>query len=166
MHSPHRSSARPRTPSAGFAWLFAYFQPSPSHSPPTHPLHTQLFLARFGRDVFHDFAVALDSRRVVDLLPEYDGGVCYADHFTVEDLVPDADEISLVVRCVDHRHEAGLRLEHALELELVDEESGDSRRALSRLRSLLGSDQRLERIATSLRVVAVRVGRGRLLEDF
>src|SRR5512146_1947294 len=107
-HSRRQGSSRERMPSAGFAWLFSYFPPSPSHSLPTHPLHTQLFLRRFWRKVLDHLAIPLDSRRIVYFLSEDNGRLRNADDFTVEDLVAYADEVTLVVGCIHHRDETAL----------------------------------------------------------
>src|SRR5437867_4666815 len=153
--------------SAGFAWLFSYLPLSPSHSPPrTWPAPSTLFLLRFGGQILDHFAETFDSGRVVDLLPEYHGGGCNPNDLAVENLVSHLDEIALVVRPIDHGNEPLLfRLDDALQLDFVDEESRRSGRPLAGLQFRRGADQRLERIAPSLRIVVILLGAARLLED-
>src|SRR5581483_3751888 len=163
-----RRSGRACLRSAGFAWLLSYFPPSPSHSPPrTWPAPSTLFLLSLGGKIFDHFAKTFDPGRVVDLLPEHHGGGRNANDFTVEYLVSYFDQIALVVRAVDHRQQA-LLLGHdqPLELDFVDGESRRSGRPLFRLDLRLGPDQRLERVAPSLRIVVIGLRGARFLEDF
>src|SRR5438552_10457104 len=76
--TPPRRSERACLRSAGFAGLFSYFPPSPSHGPPRTSPSTLLPLSLRGKILDH-FAETFDSSRVVDLLPEYDGGGRYAN---------------------------------------------------------------------------------------
>src|SRR5262249_19712443 len=156
--------ASPR--SAGFAWLFSYFPSSPSHGPPHH-LHSPSLLLGFRNELLDDFAESLDARWIVDLLPEHHGGGGDANDFSIKNFVAHVDEIPFVVRTIDHGDQTLLAgLDHALQLDFIDQEPRRSRRALARLQLRRGADQRLERITPSLRVVVVRARRGRLLEDF
>src|SRR5512132_945800 len=124
-----------------------------------------LFLLSLGRQVLHHLAVPLDPRRVVHFLTEDDRRGGNANDLAVEDFVSYPDQISLVVRSVDHGNETLLRANDTLELHLIDEESRDSGRTLPRLDFRSGTDERLERIAAALRVVAIGLAGRRLLED-
>src|SRR6185503_8270556 len=57
------------------------------------------------------------------------------------------------------------RFEDALQLDLVDHESRNAGRTLSAIQPRRRSDERAERIAAALRVVAVRIRRRWLFED-
>src|SRR6185295_13536512 len=98
-------------------------------------------------------------------LPEHHGRRRDPDDLTIEDLIAHAKEVSFVVWSVDHRGQPLPGLEDALQLEFVDEEAGDADGTLSRLELRRRTDQRPERVAAALGIIAVGVGRGRLLED-
>src|SRR5256885_12953273 len=85
-----RRSGRACLRSAGFAGLFSYFPPSPSHGPPRTSPSTLFPLSLRGKILDH-FAETFDSSRVVDLLPENNGGGRNADDFTVENFVTNSD---------------------------------------------------------------------------
>src|SRR5204862_2337448 len=104
---------------------------SPSHSPPHH--HHSLLLLDFRDELLDDLAEPLDAGRIVDLLPENHGGGGDAYDFSVENFVAHMDEIAFVVRTIDHGDQALLAgLDHALQLDLVDEEARRSPRPLPR----------------------------------
>src|SRR2546428_1932539 len=166
MRTHHRRSGRACLRSAGFAGLFSYFPPSPSHGPPRTSASTLFPLSLRGKILDH-FAETFDSSRVVDLLPENNGGGRNADDFTVENFVTNSDEISLVVGPIDHRDQTLLLGSHdALQLDFVDQESRRSRQPRAGLKLRRRSDQRLERIASALRIVVILLADSGSLEDF
>src|SRR5438067_9715934 len=171
LRCSHEAFASPiptrRTLAISTTCLALVILPTFTISQPSTPFtNQQLLLRRLWREILDDLAVTLDSSRVVDLLPEYHGGGRYANDLPIENFVSHSDEMPLVVRTDDHRHELQFAAEDAGEFDLVDEESRHARRTLSRLQPRRRTDQRLERIAASLRVVAIIVAAGRLLEDF
>src|SRR5260370_20271340 len=76
------------------AILLTFTISQPSTQPSTCHPDPSLLHGRLGRggQLFDHFAEPLDSSRIVDLLPERDGGRGNADHLAVEDLVAYANE--------------------------------------------------------------------------
>src|SRR4051794_22982353 len=96
--------------------------------------HSRWLLLTLRNELLDHFTEPFDASRIVDLLPEHHGGGGDAYDFSIENLVADAQQVALVVGAVHHGDES-LRagLDHALQLDLVDQESRRSGRALARL---------------------------------
>src|SRR5437588_13007976 len=77
----------------------------PSHAPGRTPSTLWLLLC-FGGKVLHHLTESFNARRIVHFLTEDDRRRRHANHFAVQHLVADFDEVTLVVRAVHHRHQA------------------------------------------------------------